>query len=461
MKGERRRREEKPPMPRSTSSRREFLSSTAAATAGLFPIVPRHVLGRGYRPPSDKLNVACIGVGGMGRNDVRGMEGENIVALCDVDWNSAEDAFRSYPRARRYRDYREMLEREAKNVDAVTVSTPDHSHAAATCWRSGQGKHVYCQKPLARTLGEVRAVRAEAARRPKMPPRWATRATPTRARGSIREWVEAGVIGAVREVHYWTNRPIWPQGIDRPTRRSTIRRPTFDWNLWLGPAPERPYNPAYAPFNWRGWWDFGTGALGDMACHGMDAAFWALDLRYPTRIIPETTKLYDETAPKSSRIEYRFPANASRGPITVVWRDGGLWPPRPTGLPETMDWPPEEIGGQMWLGDSGAILAGMYGEDPRLLDPERDRELKANPPALKYERSPGVYVEWIGATKGGAPNLSTFQGHAGPLTEMVLLGCLAVRMGQPLDIDPASGAVTSARVPEEWLKPVYRKGWTL
>jgi len=446
-------------MSRKNSSRREFMSSMAAGAAA-FHIVPRHVLGRGYRAPSDTLNVACIGVGGMGRNDVRGMEGENLVAFADVDWNSAEDAFRSYPKARRYKDYREMIDREAKNIDAITVSTPDHNHAAATMLALKAGKHVYCQKPLARSLGEVRAVRAEAARRPKQMTQMGNQGHTGEGMRQMREWVEAGVIGAVREVHYWTNRPIWPQGIDRPTALHTPP-PNLDWNLWLGPAPERPYNPAYAPFNWRGWWDFGTGALGDMACHGMDAAFWALNLKYPTRIIPETTKLYDETAPKSSRIEYHFPGNASRGPITVVWRDGGIWPPRPAGLPDTLDWPPEEIGGQMWVGDSGALLAGMYGEDPRLLDPVKDAALKANPPAQKYERSPGVYAEWIRAMKGGAPNLSTFDGHAGPLTEMVLSGCLAVRMGQPLDIDPGSGAVIGAKVPEEWVRPNYRKGWTL
>ncbi len=446
-------------MPPKRSSRRDFVSSIAAGAAA-FHIVPRHVLGRGYKPPSDTLNVACIGVGGMGRNDVRGMEGENLVAFADVDWESASDAFRSYPKARRYKDYREMIDREAKNIDAITVSTPDHNHAAATMLALKAGKHVYCQKPLARSLGEVRAVRAEAARRPKQMTQMGNQGHTGEGMRLMREWIEAGIIGPVREVHYWTNRPIWPQGIERPTALHTPP-PTLDWNLWLGPAPERPYNPAYAPFSWRGWWDFGTGALGDMACHGMDAAFWALDLKYPTRIIPETTKLYPETAPKSSRIEYHFPANASRGPITVVWRDGGLWPPKPAGLPDTLDWPPEEIGGQMWVGDGGSILAGMYGEDPRLLDPVKDAALKASPPAPKYERSPGVYAEWIRAMKGGAPNLSTFDGHAGPLTEMVLSGCLAVRMGQPLDIDSAHGTVLGAQVPEEWIHPTYRKGWTL
>jgi predicted dehydrogenase len=440
-------------------SRREFVTNVAAG-ASLFHIVPRHVLGRGYRAPSDTLNVACIGVGGMGRNDVRGMEGENLVALCDVDWDAAEDAFRSYPKARRYKDYRDMLDREAKNIDAVTVSTPDHNHAAAAMLTLKAGKHVYCQKPLARTMGEVRALMQEAARRPKQCTQMGNQGHTFEGCRQIREWTEAGVIGPVREVHYWTNRPIWPQGIDRPTALHTPPH-TLDRNQWLGPAPERPYNPAYAPFSWRGWWDYGTGALGDMACHGMDAAFWALNLGYPTRVVPETTKLYPETAPKSSRVEYSFPARGGRDPVKVVWRDGGLWPPRPAGLPDTMSWPPEEIGGQMWLGDTGAILAGMYGENPRLLDARWDAELKASPPPQKYERSPGVYAEWIRAMKGGAPNLSTFAGHAGPLTEMVLLGCLAVRLGQPIDVDPEKGVLTGAQVPDEWIKPAYRKGWTL
>lgn len=440
-------------------SRREFVAGTAGAL-GAFHIVPRHVLGRGYRAPSDTINIACIGVGGMGRNDVRGVEGENLVAFADVDWQAAEDAFRSYPKARRYRDYREMLEKEARNIDAVTVSTPDHSHAPAAMLALKAGKHVYCQKPLARTLGEVKALMAEAARRPKQATQMGNQGHTGDGMRIMREWVEAGVIGTVREVHYWTNRPIWPQGLDRPTQAHNVP-PTMDWNLWLGPAPERPYNPAYAPFNWRGWWDFGTGALGDMACHGMDAAFWAFDLGLPTRVTPETSKLYAETAPKTSRVTYQFPARGGRGPITVYWRDGGLWPPRPDGLPDNMSWPPEEIGGQMWVGDTGAILAGMYGDNPRHLDPARDAELKANPLPVKYERSPGVYKEWLAAIRAGTQPKSTFDGHAGPLTRMVLLGCLAVRAGRPLDIDAATVTPSNMKVPDEWLLPTYRRGWSL
>ena len=439
-------------------NRREFVSSMAAG-ATLFHIVPRHVLGRGYRAPSDTLNIACIGVGGMGRNDVRGMEGENLVALCDVDWNAADDAFRSYPKARRYKDYRDMLEREAKNIDAVTISTPDHSHTAAAMLALKAGKHVYCQKPLARTLGEVRALMQEAARRPKQCTQMGNQGHTLEGCRQIREWVEAGVIGPVREVHYWTNRPIWAQGVDRPTALH-VPPPTLDWNLWLGPAPSAPtIRPTRRS----------AGAAGGTSAPGRWATWPATGWTRPSgpwistirrRSFPRPPSCIPRSAPKSSRVEYRFPARNGRGEVKVVWRDGGLWPPRPEGLPAGLDWPPEEIGGQMWMGDSGAILAGMYGENPRLLDSKRDAELKASPPPQKYERSPGVYAEWIRAMKGGAPNLSTFAGHAGPLTEMVLLGCVAVRQGQPIDIDAEKGNVTTS-VPGEWIAPSYRKGWSL
>ena len=440
-------------------SRRDFAKSALAAGM-TFHIVPRHVLGRGFVAPSDKLNVACIGVGGMGRNDVTGVSGENLVAFADVDWDAAGDAFRTYPQARRYKDWREMLDKEGRGLDCVTVSTPDHSHAVATMAALKLGKHVYCQKPLARTLGEVRAVRAEAARRPRQFTQMGNQGHAQDGTRLLREYVEAGAIGAVKEVHYWTNRPIWPQGLNRPYEAYNPD-PDLDWNLWLGPSPDRPYAPAYAPFRWRGWWDFGTGALGDMACHGMDAAYWALDLGYPTHVEVETTQLYQETAPKSSRITYRFPAKGARGPITVVWRDGGLYPPRPEGLEDSEPWPLWDIGGQIWVGDQGTIIAGMYGEDPRVLDKEKDAALKAHPPAVKYPRSKGVYAEWLDACKGNGRSNSTFDGHAGGLTEMVLLGCLAVRAGRSLDIDPASGAIHTAGLAPEWINPVFRRGYSL
>ena len=441
-------------------NRRSFVRDVAAAGAA-FHIVPRHVLGRGYRPPSDILNVACVGVGGMGANDVDGVSKENVYALVDVDWRQADTSFRKYPQAKRYRDFREMLDKDAKNIDAVTVSTPDHAHAGITLAALRAGKHVYTQKPLCRTLGEVRAVMDESRKRPKQATQMGNQGHAQEGTRQIREWVEGGLIGTVREVHYWTNRPIWPQAIERPTEAHNVP-PTLDWDLWLGPAAQRPYHPAYAPFRWRGWWDFGTGALGDIACHAMDAAFWALDLGYPSRIDAEATTPFTETAPRSSRIVYQFPAKGSRPEITVVWRDGSLLPPRPTEVATEGQWPtPSDEGGQLWIGDGGKLVANMYGQNPRLLDATKDAAVKATPLPVKYPRTEGVYAEWIAACKAGTQGGSSFAGHAGPLTEMVLLGNLAVRAQRRLELDPRTGRVTSPSIPAEWLTPAYRQGWSL
>ncbi|HET6679697.1 MAG TPA: Gfo/Idh/MocA family oxidoreductase [Gemmatimonadaceae bacterium] len=433
--------------------RREFVGDLARAGLA-FTIVPRHVLGHGFQAPSDTLNVACVGVGGMGRNDVNGMgRTENIVALCDVDERSAADSFRNFPKATRYKDFRELLDKE-RDIDAITVSTPDHVHASVVMAALSLGKHVYCQKPLARTIGEVRQVMAKA-KTTKVATQMGNQGHAAEGTRQIREWVEAGLIGPVREVHYWTDRPIWPQAIERPTEMHTPPA-TLDWNLWLGPAPERPYHPAYAPFRWRGWWDFGTGALGDIACHAMDAAFWTLDLGFPTSIVPESTKLYTETAPASSRITYEFPERNGRPAVTVVWRDGSMFPQRPPEVPQTAVWPAFADGGQLWVGDKGKLIAGMYGQNPRLLDPEQDAAVKANPPAEKYPRVESVYAEWIAACKNGTTGGSSFDGHAGPLTQMVLLGNLAVRTGRAVMVNPATGEISGADVPSEFLMPEYR-----
>lgn len=440
-------------------NRRTFVEG--AARAGLaFTVVPRHVLGgRGFRAPSDTLNVACIGVGGMGRNDVQGMSRENVYALCDVDLHSAEDAFRSFPKAKRYRDYREMFDKEANNIDAVTVTTPDHSHTPAALMSLRLKKPTYTQKPLARTLGEVRLL-AKTARDLKVPTQMGNQGHAREGTRVIREWVEAGLIGTVREVHFWTNRPIWPQAMDRPLEDYHVPQ-YLDWNLWLGPAAERPYHTAYAPFKWRGWWDFGTGALGDMACHIMDAAYWTLDLGFPTRVEPDETLIYDETGPASSRITYSFPAKGNRPEVRVVWRDGSLFPPRPPEVGDDEQWPFDRGGGQLWIGDGGKMVAGTYGDDPKLLDAAKMADVQAHPVPQKYPRTDGVYAEFIAAAKGTAPAGSTFDGHAGGLTQMVLLGCLAVRAGRTLEIDPKTGNVTNVKLPAEWITPVYRRGWSM
>jgi predicted dehydrogenase len=275
----------------------------------------------------------------------------------------------------------------------------------------------------------------------------------------MREWIEAGLIGTVKEVHFWTNRPIWPQGIQRPTEAHNPR-PTFDWNLWLGPAADRPYNPAYAPFRWRGWWDFGTGALGDMACHLMDGAYWILDLGYPSHIEAETSPLFPETAPRSSRVTFQYPARGNRPAVTVVWRDGALVPPRPAEWPATENWTFGDDGGQLWIGDRGKLVAGVYAENPRLLDAARMAEVTATPLPVRYPRTGGVYKEFIDAITNNQRCGSDFANHATGLTEMILLGCLAQRIGASVDLDAASGTITTA-LPTEWITPAYRRGWSL
>lgn len=446
-------------MARKDFSRRGFVQTTAAAGAGLM-IVPRRVLGGPrHRAPNDTLNVAHIGVGGMGRSDVRGMSeaGENIYALCDVDEHMAAGAWSAFPQAKRYRDYRVMFEREAANIDAVVISTPDHSHASAGMLAMSLGKPTRIQKPLATTIWEVREL-MRGAEESGVATQMGNQGHAMEGTRQMREWYEAGAIGTIQRVEYWTNRPIWPQAMQRPTEAHHVP-PWLEWDLWLGPAPERPYHPAYAPFNWRGWWDFGTGALGDIACHAMDAAFWTFDLGFPERVSAESTPLFPETAPAASRIEYDFRARGSRPAIRVVWRDGNLSPPRPEEIEDDHSWPPESSG-QLWIGTDGKMFAGIYGEDPRLLDPERDREIRENPPAEEYPRTEGVYAEFAAACKDGPPAGSNFVEHAGPLTQMVLLGNLSVRSGRSLSLDPATGAITSGvEIPEHYLRATYRPGW--
>jgi len=330
------------------TSRRSVLKS-AAAVGAAFHIVPRHVLGRGFTAPSDTVRLAAIGIGGKGESDITEMvkAGASVAALCDVDWRSGAKSFARYPDAKQFKDYREMLATMGSEIDAVSVSTPDHTHAVATMAALKLNKPVFTQKPMTRTMHEVRALVAEAKVR-KVATQMGNQFHAGAGTRIIREAYEAGLIGEIREIHYWTNRPVWPQGLERPTDAHNPH-PTFDWNLWQGPAPERPYNPAYAPFRWRGWWDYGTGALGDIACHAMDAAFWAFDLRNPARITPESSQMFEETAPKQSRVQYDFPATAKRPAVKVVWRDGSIWPARPMELGDKDQWPIGEVGGQMWV----------------------------------------------------------------------------------------------------------------
>jgi len=446
---------------RSKLSRRDFMGAAAAAAA--FTVVPRHVLG-GPRnaAPSEKLNIAGIGVGGQGGGDIRAVSSENIVALCDVDWRHASGTFKRYPNARQYRDFRRMLDKEDKNIDAVVVATPDHVHAVASMAAIKRGKHVYCEKPLTHSVYEARKV-AEAAREHKVATQMGNQGQASEETRLMCEAIWDGAIGQVHEVHVWTDRPMrginglyWPQGVGRPEDRPPVPE-TLDWDLWLGPAPYRPYHSAYVPFKWRGWWDFGTGALGDIGCHRIDPVFRALKLGHPTTVEACCTIVNDETYPVASRVTYEFPARPGFDPVTLHWYDGGMKPPRPKELKEGRSW---GTNGIFFVGDKGMML------EERLIPESRQKEY--GKPPQKLERSPGHHKEWILACKGDKPAGSNFPDHAGLLAQVVLLGNLALRPALKEKItrvklhwDGDAMKVTNLPEANQYLRREYRQGWTL
>jgi len=438
--------------------RRSFLRSTAAAGVAAFTIVPRHVLGGpGYTPPSEKLNIAGIGVGGRGTSDLGAVSSENIVALCDVDEKQAAETFKKYPNAKKFKDFRRMLDKMDKQIDAVVIATPDHVHAVATMAAMRRGKHVYCEKPLTHCIYEARML-AKAARKYKVATQMGNQGHAEEGNRLICEWIWDGAIGPVREVHAWTDRPggLWAQGVDRPKETPPVP-PTLDWDLWLGPAPQRPYNPAYVPFKWRGFWDFGTGALGDMGCHIIDTPLWALKLGYPTSVSAVSTPVNSETAPLSSMVEYQFPARGDMPPVKMTWYDGGLMPPAPQEL-EPSRRMGNKNGGVLLIGDKGILMCGCYGRSPRLI-PEAKMQAYQRPPKT-IPRSPGQREEWLEACKTGKPTGSNFE-YASLLTEIVLLGNVAIRAGRKLEWDGPNMRVTNWPEANQYVRFEYRQGWTL
>ncbi len=441
-------------------TRRKFLANTAA-TSGLL-IVPGSFLHAGLTPsgknsPNEKLNVACIGAGGRGRAAVDAMSGENLVALCDVDWKQAAGTFKAYPKAKPFKDYRVMLDEMGDQIDAVTVSTPDHMHFPAAMAALELGKHVFCEKPLTHTIWEARQLRLKAAEM-KVATQMGNQGHALEGCRLMKEWVQAGAIGKVREVHHWTNRPIWPQGIGRPDHSKS--KPTapegIDWNLWLGVAPDRPYDPAYAPFNWRGWWDFGTGALGDMGCHIMDAANFALDLGGPISVEASSTPVNDETAPKSSVVTYQYPARGNHPPLMLKWYDGALKPSIPAALEVTRQW---EDNGTLLVGDDGMMLANTYASSVRIIPEKTMKEFLPNRPEKTIPRIKGGHFnEWLRACKGGPAAGSNFE-YSGPFTENVLLGNLALRTGRQLKWDSENLRVTNFDPANAFVTKKYRDGW--
>jgi predicted dehydrogenase len=462
-------------------SRRQFLRG-ATLSAAAFMAVPAGVLGlRGAASANRKLNLAGIGIGGQGAHDLGQMESENIVALCDVDKRYAARTFKKYHTAQQFTDYRQMLD-QVKEIEGVVIATPDHHHAFAAMEAIKRGKHVYCEKPLTHSVWEARHV-ARAAREAKLATQMGNQGQATELTRRLCEYVWAGVIGHVHEAHIWTDRPsrglfeeYWPQGCARPTDTPPVPD-TLDWDLWLGPAPQRPYNPAYLPFKWRGWWDFGTGALGDIGCHQMDPVFRALKLGAPLSVEAASTRVNTETFPLGSIVTYHFPARSAapqannshiKGltgtaagaiampPCKLVWYDGGLRPPRPEGLPNG-----KAMGanGRLLIGDKGFILGNdVYPES---------RATKAADVPKSIPRSDDHYGEWIRACKGGPPAGANFD-WAGPLAESVLLGNVPLRVQLREDLtlckllwDPAALKFTNLDEANQFLRRDYRTGWSL
>jgi len=453
-------------------SRRAFVGGVAAA-AGIM-IVPRHVLGGpGYQAPSDKVNIATVGVSGQGASNTNACVKENIVALCDVDDARSERVYKRYPNAKTYRDYRVMLERQ-KDIDAVIVATPDHSHAVIAMAAMQLGKHVFVQKPLTRTIWEARML-AEAARRYKVVTQMGNQGHSGEGVRLIEEWIADGAIGKVHEVHCWTNRPIWPQGMPRPTETPAVPD-TLDWNLWIGPAPMRPYHPTYHPFSWRSWFDFGCGALGDMACHVMDASYTALKLGYPSSVaafiayqvvekqradnkgVDRVRLEYKDSYPMATIVHYSFPARSKKYPaLKFHWYDGGLLPERPEELEPGRRMPES---GTLFVGEKGKLISETYSESPRLIPETRMKAYKR--PKKSIPRVEGSHEQnWIDAIKGKTRAVSHFD-YASPFTETVLLGCLAVLFpGQKLEWDGPNMKVTNFAEANEFVKPKFRAGWSL
>ena len=436
-------------------SRRQLMAGATAATT--ITIVAPHVLGGpGRTAPSDKLNVAGVGIGGKGYGDIRSVPTENVVALCDVDERQIARSAKTFPKAKTWVDYRQMLEKQ-KDIDAVMIATPDHTHAVIAMAAIKLGKHVFCQKPLAHSVYECRML-GKAAKEAKVATQLGNQAQASEGARLVAEYIHAGAIGNVREIHAWSNRPhrISPRGIRRPKETPPVPK-TLNWDLWLGPAPQRPYHPCYLPFRWRGWWDFGTGVLGDIGCHELSAIFKALKLGHPSTVESCTTNFQEpaevstETAPLASVTRYEFPADGKQPALTLTWYDGGMRPPRPPELEPGRRF--AESDGILYVGDKGK----MFGH--RLIPEKRMKEFPHPPKTLP--RSPGHYREWLAACKGGKPAGSDFVHHAAHLAEVVLLGVAAVRANRKLIWDPTNLRVTNCDEANRYIHPPYRKGWSL
>ncbi|WP_166334293.1 Gfo/Idh/MocA family protein [Sphingobacterium chungjuense] len=466
------------------NSRRSFIKQAAVAAAA-FTIVPRHVLGgSGFVAPSDKLMVAGIGVGGKGESDIKSFYDSGkaeIAFLCDVDDRRSAKTRGRFPKAKYYKDYREMLDKEHKHIDAVSVSGPDHNHAIHALAAMELGKHVYVQKPLTHDIWEARVL-TDAAKRYKVVTQMGNQGSSNDGTRQVKEWYEAGLVGDVHTVYCWTDRPVWPQGIKWPAGKAEIPK-ELDWDLWLGTAPQKDYVDHLVPFNWRGWWDYGTGALGDMGCHLVEVPFSVLGLQYVQDVHASVGTVYvdefkrgvfPESCPPSSHATMTFPkTDRTAGPVTLHWMDGGIQPARPEEL-EANEIFGDGGNGILMIGTKGKILADTYGENARLLPTSRKEQV-----ALKYERVPGQasghYAQWVEACIAGygQKEVSAPFEISGPLTECLLMANLAIR-GADMNVDgkyPGRNLkllwdndnmkVTNFDMVNQFVKREYRSGWEM
>ncbi|MCC5942083.1 MAG: Gfo/Idh/MocA family oxidoreductase [Balneolaceae bacterium] len=423
---------------RSGISRREFFGKTAVAAAG-FTILPSTVIsGLGHKAPSDKLNIAGVGVGGRGNGVLRQMTSENIVAVCDVDWRYSENAFNNYPNAKKYWDWRIMFDEMSDDIDAEMVATSDHTHAIIAAHAMTLGKHVYVEKPLTHTVYESRLL-TKLAKEYQVATQMGNQGSSDEGINLMVEWIRAGELGEIRKIESFTNRPIWPQGLNTPSEEMEVPD-TMDWDLFIGPAKMRPYHEIYTPWNFRGWWDFGTGALGDMACHILEAPFKALELGYPTKVQGSSSMLLKDSAPVSQKVRLVYPRRETsfgiQPEVEIDWYDGGLQPVKPEGWTEAQKYKPEAWpgGGNMnhrggaviFHGSKDTMVCGCYGSDPWLLSgrvpdvAQTERRVETN-----------HYMDWVRACKESPQNRveakSAFH-ESGPFNEMVVMGVLAVRL---------------------------------
>jgi hypothetical protein len=446
-------------------NRREFLTKAGVGLAAV-TVVPSSVLGKavGKTAPSDKLNIAGVGVGGRGLGVIKNMESQNIVALCDVDWKYAQGAFDRYPKAKKFYDYRKMYDQVGKSIDAVVVGTADHTHALVSATGMDLGKHIYCEKPLTHSVYESRLLTKLAAKH-----QVATQMGNQGASGAgvrqVCDWIWNGEIGEVTKVEAFTDRPIWPQGLMRPTAVDPIPK-TLDWDLFVGPAPMRPFNHLYTPWNWRGWWDFGTGALGDMACHILHPVFKGLKLGYPTQAQGSSTPLLTECAPNAQMVKLIFPARDNMAKVAlpeveVIWYDGGLQPARPEGMPDGKSLN-DNGGGVIFHGTKDTLICGCYGVNPWLLSGR-----KPSVPAMNREVPDNDhYMDFVRACKEDAatrvPTASDFS-EAGPFNEMVVMGVMAVRLqalNRVLEWDGPNMRFTNIS-PSDTLKIMIEDGFSI